>query len=49
MIVFKEEENSKKQKKEDVNEQGEVDDYEVWKKRILASATKAIEQGATAT
>ncbi|XP_078339136.1 beta-1-syntrophin-like [Crassostrea virginica] len=46
---LKEEENSKKQKKEDVNEQGEVDDYEVWKKRILASATKAIEQGATAT
>lgn len=46
---LKDEDITKKQKKENTQEQGEVDDYEVWKKKILAAAAKAKEQEMNST
>lgn len=46
---LKDEDIAKKQKKENTQEQGEVDDYEVWKKKILAAAAKAKEQEMNST
>lgn len=46
---LKDEDIAKKQKKENSHEQGEVDDYEVWKKKILAAAAKAKEREMNST
>lgn len=46
---LKDEDIAKKQKQENTQEQGEVDDYEVWKKKILAAAAKAKEQEMNST
>lgn len=48
---LKDEDIAKKQKKENSQEQeqGEVDDYEVWKKKILAAAAKAKEREMNST
>lgn len=46
---LKDEDIAKKQKKENAQEQEEVEDYEVWKKKILAAAAKAKEQETNST
>lgn len=46
---LKDEDIAKKQKKENSHEQGKVDDYEVWKKKILAAAAKAKEREMNST